>query len=205
MDSQLMKKKISKFFGADVQYKVPMGSNILRMPKALVEHICSPADIQVLRARDTAAFLKQVNDWSLGESDSIAMSRLFSLIEDELGFHVFELMERAKRELSEASSTEFKFRYPHIDFNCEISAAEFQSFVTPTSEEILQVMLSTVERGCGSSEEIDLVLCTGGTAKLSTIRMGLEQHFPKEKILNYDNFHAVIRGLGFRAREIYFS
>lgn len=205
MDSQLMKRKVSRFFGAEVQYKVPMGSNILRMPKALLENICSPADIQVLRERETAYFLRQVRDWSLGESDRKAMDRLFSLIEDQLGFHVFELIEQAKCALSETDRVEFRFEYPEQSFACMISAEEFQGFVKRPCDQILEEMDATIAKANLKLADIDLVLCTGGTAKLPLIQGSLRERFTPEKLHNYDNFHAVIRGLAHKAQRSYFG
>ncbi len=61
-DGSLMRKSVSSYFGADVQYKVPFGSNILTMPVHLMEKICSPADISVLRERDTIEFFRNVTE-----------------------------------------------------------------------------------------------------------------------------------------------
>lgn len=204
MDSQLMRRRVSKFFGADVRYKVPMGSNEMRMPKALLEHICSPAEIQILRERDTAAFLRQVRDWALSEDDRKTMDRLFTLIEDQLGFHVFELIEKAKRELSQSESTLFQFEYPGASFACSIKKEEFEDYTGRKCEQILTTMRHTLERAGLEKEDIDLVLCTGGTSKIPAIREGLVADFTEEKVRNYDNFHSVIRGLARHAQNVYF-
>ena len=38
----------------------PLGANVLRMPKAIVEQLCSPANLSVLRRKDVAAFLERL-------------------------------------------------------------------------------------------------------------------------------------------------
>lgn len=80
LDGALMRGRIARHFGADVQYQVPFGSNVLTMPKLLMEKICSPADISVLRERDTQEFFRNVRSWALSDADRAKMDNLSSLI-----------------------------------------------------------------------------------------------------------------------------
>jgi hypothetical chaperone protein len=81
-----MRKHIGRHFGTEVQYKVPFGSNILTMPPALMEKICTPADASLLRAAEAMTFLRNVKDWSIGEEDERHIEQLLTLVEDRLGF-----------------------------------------------------------------------------------------------------------------------
>ena len=65
-----------------------------------MEALCSPADTCLLARRDVMSFLRDVQSGSLGPNDKKHIDQLVSLIEDTLGFQIFESIEQAKRELS---------------------------------------------------------------------------------------------------------
>ena len=110
LDGTLMRNKICAHFGADVSYKVPFGSNILKMPTDLMGKLCSPADISLLRKRDTMEFFRNVRTWSLGPKDRSKMDQLFCLLENQLGFPIFEEIEQTKRRLVRVGEDDFRFR-----------------------------------------------------------------------------------------------
>src|SRR5262249_7703156 len=114
-DASIMRHHVAHHFGADVQYRVPFGENVMTMPPALVEKLCTPADASLLRSQDAMTFLRNVRSWSLGGDDRRCMDQLFTLVEDRLGFALFEAIEQGKRELSQAGMTCVHFSYPTID------------------------------------------------------------------------------------------
>ncbi len=195
LDGSLMRKRISLHFGSDVQYMAPFGSNVLTMPKFLMEKICSPADISLLRERDTMEFFKNVRAWSLGEGDRRKMDQLFSLIGEQFGFELFEEIERVKRALSQAHSDRFSFKYPDIDITEEITRPQFDEYSGEPVRRILRSLDETLEGAGISAEEIDLVFSTGGTAKVPAIHEGLLQRFGQEKVQQHSHFHSIVHGL----------
>src|SRR5258708_5886813 len=114
-DGSLMRHGIAEHFGSRVRYQVPFGSNWLEMPAPLMERLCSPADICLLARRDVLEFLRRVRSGSACEDDKRAVDQLTTLIEDGLGFQLFEAIELGKRGLSGADSATFRFEYPGID------------------------------------------------------------------------------------------
>ena len=202
LDGAVMRNRISPHFGSKVQYKVPFGSNILEMPIHLMEKICSPADISVLRERDTLAFFDNIKKWSLSGDDRKKMDQLFSLIHDNLGFSVFEEIERCKRKLSEMDAAPFDFEYPGIDIHESVAKKEFDSYVEPQVDKILAALDETVKRAQIRHSDIDIVYCTGGTARAPIIKEQLSRRFGADKILQRNYFHSIVQGLSERAREM---
>jgi hypothetical chaperone protein len=47
---------------------------------------------------------------------------------------------------------------------------------------------------------VDIVCCTGGTARLPAVESALSQRFGREKLSQFENFHSVIRGLSAHAQ-----
>lgn len=202
LDGAVMRKQISPLFGADVEYKVPFGSNVMKMPSHLVGKICSPADISFLAIQDAKEFLKQIRQWALTEADKEKMDRLLVLINDKVGFHVFEKIEGAKRVLSEADTARVIVDYPGIEFEKDVAKKAFVESTTPQIEAILKTLDETVAAAGLKPEQIDLVCCTGGTARVPALYQGMAQRFGEAKLQRHEFFHSVVKGLGLRAQEL---
>ncbi|MGZ3739911.1 MAG: Hsp70 family protein [Bdellovibrionota bacterium] len=195
LDGAVMRKRISRHFGAEVQYRAPFGSNVLTMPVHLMEKICSPADIQLLRERDTMEFFRQVRGWSLGDGDRHAMDQLFALLTEQFGFELFEEIERVKRALSEKSFETLGFRYPGIAIEERIERKEFEAYAADPVGRIFSSLDETLKAAGVTAGDIDLVCSTGGTAKVAAIQAGLESRFGREKVEQQNHFHSIVQGL----------
>jgi hypothetical chaperone protein len=202
LDGAVMRHRIAPHFGSEVKYKVPFGSNILQMPTFLAERICHPAEISLLRERDTLEFFQNVRKWSLGVDDRKRIDQLFMLIHDQLGFSVFEEIEATKRRLSSSPSTTFDFNTPGLLIQELIERREFNTYVEERVGRILGSLDETVKASQLNYSDIDLVCCTGGTAKVPLIQEGLIERFGREKVLQHNHFHSIVQGLGERAREV---
>jgi hypothetical chaperone protein len=201
LDGAIMRHKVSRHFGADVKYKVPFGSNVLSMPRPLMESLCSPADTCLLAQRDIMTFLRDIKSGSLGKNDKQHIDQLLCLVEDSLGFQLFESIEHAKRALSDAPVTELRFDYPGIDIAEPITQSEFQHFSKPQVDTILASLDRTLTQSGLGAAGIDLVCCTGGTARVAALAAGIQSRFGAEKLVRLRSLHSVIQGLGERARS----
>jgi hypothetical chaperone protein len=202
LDAALMRRRISSYFGTGVQYKVPFGSNTLTMPVHLMERICHPAEISFLRKQDTLEFFRNVKQWSLGQADRDKMARLLTLLENQLGFPLFECIEATKRELSSSEQAQFEFSYPDIDIQETITREDFETYAATPLETIVQTLDDTLTAAQIKAQDIDLVLCTGGTGRVPWIRRSLVERFGQEKLYDLDPFRGVASGLMARAFEI---
>jgi hypothetical chaperone protein len=199
-DGSIMRHKVSRHLGSQVTYKVPFGSNVLSMPRPLMDALCSPAETCLLAQRDIMTFLRDIKSGSLGPDDKQHIEQLLCLVEDSLGFQIFESIEHTKRELSDHERTDFVFDYPGIDIREPLTRDEFQTFSAPQVEAILGSLDRTLSDSGMSSADIDLVCCTGGTARVAALATGIQQRFGAEKLVRLRSLHSVIQGLGERAR-----
>ena len=148
------------------------------------------------------AFLRDIKSGSLGKDDKRHIDQLLCLVEDSLGFQLFESIEHAKRELSDNDETQLRFDYPGIEISERIGRDEFQSFSAPQVDAILGSLDRTLtESGLGAAG-IDLVCCTGGTARVAALSAGIQSRFGAEKLVRLRSLHSVIQGLGERARAL---
>lgn len=202
LDAGLMRTKVARHFGADVVYRVPFGSNEMRMPPALMERLSSPADLSILRRQEVMTFLRNIRSWSLGPEDTEKIDQLFTLIEDGLGFHVFEAIERAKRQLSHDDACTLTFEYPTIEIREPITRNEFEQASERALTRILDRLEETLAAAELSASEIDVVCCTGGTAKVPVLARAIAAKFPQARIEEFKSFHSIVEGLALHAQEL---
>jgi hypothetical chaperone protein len=199
-DGTIMRHRVSRHFGSEVTYRAPFGSNVLKMPRPLMEALCSPADTCLLARRDVMSFLRDVQSGSLGPNDKEHIDQLAILIEDALGFQIFESIEQTKRELSSSDESVFRFDYPGIDIEEVVTRREFTSFGQEPVAAIFRCLDQTLEQSGVAAGDIDLVCCTGGTARVSAIAAGIMDRFGPAKIVRLRSLHSVISGLAARAQ-----
>ena len=201
-DACLMRSHVARHFGAEVQYRVPMGANVLTMPPALIEKICSPADASLLRSQDAIAFLRNVRAWSLGPDDRRVMDQLFTFVEDRLGFSVFEAIELAKRELSQREATVVRFSYPTVEVEEPVTREAFERSSQSRTEAIAKELDATLARSGLSAADVEIVCCTGGTARLPAVADVLAARFGRHKLTAHAHFHSIVHGLAEHARGV---
>lgn len=202
VDGEFMKFHVAPFLGSRVKYRVPMGNNVLEMPKSLLDHICSPADLAQLRRSDHLEFFRSVQKWSVRDEDKEKLDRLFVLVEDQLGFAIFEEIDRLKRALGDHDEAEFDFDAAGAEIRFGLARPDFDAAVSKPVETLIEAMDETMRAAGIPAEQIDMVYCTGGTSKLGLVQKALRRRFPEEKILKRDFFHSVIQGLGEQAKAL---
>jgi hypothetical chaperone protein len=202
LDGSLMRGKVARHFGADVRYKVPFGDNELTMPKPLMEKLCSPAEMSLLAQRDAASFLSDVRSWSLGADDRHHIDQLLTLVEDGLGFMLFESIEQAKKQLSSADQALLSFHVAGIDLDQGITRAEFERGAQRELTAIIRALDATLERAGVRAADVGLVCLTGGTARVPCIKVALAERFGAERLHSLRGLHAVAEGLARHAQRL---
>jgi len=200
LDGSLMRSRLARHFGAEVRYRVPLGDNILGMPRPLLEKLCSPAEMSLLGQRDAQSFLQDVRSWSLGAEDRRHIDQLLTLVDDTLGFVVFEAVEHTKKQLSSELRTLLSFHVPGIDIDQELTREEFESGARRELGAIVGALDATLARAGVTSEAVDVVCLTGGTARVPRVRQALTERFGVDRLHSLRGLHAVVEGLARQAR-----
>lgn len=202
LEGAVMKHRVARNFGADVTYKVPMGSNILQMPKGTISYLCSTAYINFLNSRENRDFLSRVQAWSLNEEDRKYMKQLEILLDNQLGFAVYEAIEDVKRKLSTSASEILVYKYHGIDIKEKVTQKQFAEYTDSEIKSIFAALDATLARAGIRSDQVDRVCCTGGTAKVELVRKELLKRFAPERLDNFRNFTSIVEGLSERAQQL---
>ncbi|MGC4086928.1 MAG: Hsp70 family protein [Polyangiaceae bacterium] len=203
LDGALMRDHVSPHFGSRVSYRMPFGENVLTFPKPLLERMCSPAELSLLDRRDVLEFLRTVKSFALSEDDKERMERLLCLVEDRLGFSLFEAIDAVKRELSREPTGNFAFSYPGIEFTQPVSRPDFERSAQNPVERIAERFSETLQAAGVEAAQLDRVYFTGGTAQVPALVTALRARVgARTQVSHVRTFHAVIQGLAQRAQSL---
>jgi hypothetical chaperone protein len=195
LDSVFMKNCLNVHFGAKSQYRMPLGSNVLKMPPAILDKLNLPAWIVHLKEKETFEFIKTVQKCSLGTEAKRQIEQLIVLVEDQRIFSFFEEIEKTKKTLSHQAHAEFLIEEPGINVHEKFHRTDFFAWANPVVSEIFKVMDDMLLQAQVKPEDIDLICLTGGTALSPVIKQELEMRFNRAKLQTSHAFHSVISGL----------
>lgn len=201
LDSVFMSERLNRSFGAQSSYRLPLSSNTLTMPPAVMRSLNKPAHIVHLKDKQTYQFLKEVQKCAMGSDDKAALERLFILIEDQQIFPFFEEIERTKRGLSREKKFKFSFDYPGIETEDLFYQSEFETWSEKIQVEIFHGLDRCLAQAGLKDSDIQGVFLTGGTAHVPIIRQQFEKRFGAEKLSMKAYFHSVLSGLIEAARQ----
>ena len=129
-------------------------------------------------------------------------SPVTTLVDDTLGFQLFEAIERAKRELSSVDDAEIVFSHPGIEVREPVTRPGFEDASRREVDAILQCLDETVRAASVAPEDIGVVCCTGGTAKVPRIAAEVRRRLPAARLEQFKGFHSVVEGLAREAHTI---
>lgn len=203
LDGDLMGEKLAPHFGSQVEYRLPLASNVLTMPNSLKYQLKSPADIVLLSQKELMEFLKEVRKCTVNDGDGAKLDQLFSLVTHNLGFAIYEEIDRVKRQVCSQSTSEIRFVEEDIHIEDEVSLVEFESYTQSHVDQIFETLDEVVQAGGVGFSDIDQICCTGGTSKIPMVKKELEKRFNRDKLSDLNSFQSVIQGLAKRASEIF--
>ncbi|MFO0546739.1 MAG: Hsp70 family protein [Polyangiaceae bacterium] len=202
LDGALVRAKVAPLFGAHARYRVPFGANELTMPKALIEILASPADLTVTDRGAVLRQLESIRSGLVSPSERPMLERFIALVEDGLGFTLYEGVEAAKRALSDVDKTDVVVEEPSIATREPVSRAELEDAAARPVEAIVAALDKTLEVAAVRGEDIDIACLTGGTARVPLVIRALRERLPRAAVRELSSFHAVVNGLARRAREV---
>ena len=195
LDSLFMQNRLNTGFGAKSVYRLPMSSNLLKMPNSIMDRLNKPAHIVHLKEKDTYEFIKEVRRCTLTEEDRHNIDRLFTLIEDQQIYPFFEEIEKTKKTLSQKATAKFNFEYPDLETRDVFSEKEFSDWAEGIKTQILEALDRCMKQAGAEPTQIDHVFLTGGTAHVPFIRNEFKRIFGEEKLQSKNFFHSILSGL----------
>ncbi len=164
----------------------------LEMPKSYYAQFERWHHLSMLRTPRTLRDIKAIRRTS---EQPEALAGLLHVIEAELGFHLYQAVNRTKLALSQADRARFEFLQPPVEIASEITRAEFESWIGADLRSIEQAMTLALANAQVTKPEVSRVFMTGGTSLVPAVRRLFERHFGVERLVYGDEFLSVAAGL----------
>ncbi len=195
-NSKIFMEKLAKYFGSKTKY----GLQQLPLPRHIFNYLQSWYKISLLKNVD---FTKSMENFRSLNSDPKTMDALESLVDNNLGFAIYEEVERVKKQLSQTNEEEYKFNAKAISIQELITRNAFEKIIADDIKNINQLISDSLKKANLKVSDIDSVVTTGGSSLIPVVRNLLEKIFGKDKLSQTDTFTSVASGLALRAQEIY--
>ncbi len=192
-DSSIMWDKGTYHFGRGLTYKD--FDNTVEVPKSFYLNITSWEKMNFFDSLRLQSALDKF-DYLTGRNPRF--KNLISLVRNNLGYSVFQSIEKAKIELSEKEKVNFEYAQSGIEFNEAISIEEFsKEIIGEDVQKIRAYLLDFLDKSNTKPAAIDTVFMTGGTSMVKPIKKFMVDLFGENAVKSGDNFNSVANGLAY--------
>ncbi len=192
-DSAFMWEKGTPYFGKNTIYEATPGKP-LTVPKSLFANICSWDKMNFFNG---LRIQKDIEDYYYYSGKDAQFKNLITLIENNLGYSVFQAIEKTKIGLSSETTANFTYRNLGITIDEEISLATYNGIIEKDITRINAYLNEFLTTNNINPLEIDSLFLTGGTSMVSAVQGLFKTKFPHLKINSGDNFKSVAKGLAY--------
>ena len=126
---------------------------------------------------------------------------LITLIEEELGYRLYQAVAAVKAALSEAESTVLRFRHQALDIEATVTRADFEAWIAGDLARLDATVGRALAEAGLAAEAIDHVFLTGGTSFVPAVRRLFETRFGAGKVTAGGEFVSVAEGLAMIGRD----
>ncbi len=192
-DSAFMWEKGTPYFGKYTQYEATHGK-ILTVPKSLFVNICSWEQMNFFNG---PRIKKDIDDYYYFSGRDPQFKNLVTLIENNLGYSVFQAIEQTKIALSTKDTTLFSYDQMDIIIDEEITLPAYEQLIAKDVSRIADYLDEFMRQNGIGPGNIDSLFLTGGTSMVGSIQKLFQNRFPHVNLNSGDNFQSVAKGLAY--------
>ena len=192
-DSAFMWDKGTPYFGKNTLYEATPGK-VLTVPISLFANICSWDKMNFFNGLRIQKDLENYYHYSKNDRK---FKNLITLIDNNLGYSIFQSIEKTKIELSDLSVSQFAYENMGIEIKEEISRAQYDAVIEKDIRKISAYLDEFMLKNNIKPEDIDSLFLTGGTSLVGGIQKLFKTKFPHIPVNSGDNFTSVAKGLAY--------
>ncbi|MBB4858308.1 putative chaperone protein [Novosphingobium chloroacetimidivorans] len=133
--------------------------------------------------------------------DPDAIGRMIAMIENELGFPLYEAVGRLKRDLSGSESATFRFSGGGMVIEERVDRAQFVAWIADDVGAMADAVSRALAQAGLAEGGIDRVFLTGGTSLVPAVRALFTQRFGSERIMSGGEMTSIAHGLALVAQQ----
>lgn len=190
-DQKIMETFLWKYFGYGIEYK-----GNYHLPPQVYDILLSWSRHPDLTRGDFYFNIQEaVREYHRGPE----FKALLCLINNKLGFHLFEEIEKTKIALSEKNEAILSFNFGDVSINERITRNAFSKSIDEFIVLIDKGIDQVLQKAQLKEDNIDLVLCTGGSSAVTAVMDLLTNRFSPQRIRQHERFLGVSTGLAVAA------
>jgi hypothetical chaperone protein len=189
-DFRIINAAIAPLLGKGDSYRI-MGKS-LPVPPEYYSGFARWHLLSLMRAPRT---LRQIAEVARTADHPERLHHLIALIEDGLGYALYQAVSTAKAELSRANTTTLRFHHKNFAVERVIAREEFASWIEPDLTRLAATVDQVLAEAGTPTHAIDRVFLTGGTAFVPAVRRLFDARFGLEKLTGGGEFVSVAEGL----------
>jgi hypothetical chaperone protein len=197
-DRRIVENGVAEFLGKDVTFH--SHGKDLPVPAWLYGKLGRWHHVSFLNTPSTLRMLKDIQRHA---SDPDQIEDLLTLIEYNLGYHLYRAVQAVKLDLSNADETELVFHHDPLEIRRKVTRSEFEGWIAPELAEIEGCVEALLAQTGLAADKVDRVFMTGGTSLVPAVRKLFADRFGAGKISSGGEFVSVANGLAYRARELW--
>ncbi len=201
--SAIMRHQILRHFGFNAQYSQYRSSSDdqwLPVPTSIHHAICEWHRIPFLQNNRNRHLIQEMIRYS---NDKQGFMRLQAVIEENLGYSLFQSIQEAKCDLSSKDTSRVRFNHSIINIDEEITRESFEEAIEDHIEKLGLCIDRTLATADIAAESVDAVFLTGGTSQTPRIHRLMVEKFGEGRLRSGDAFTSVAEGLALSAPYLF--
>jgi hypothetical chaperone protein len=194
-DSRIVRHLVAPHLGLGSKYRSAFDQT-LPIPLWLYENLERWEHLSFLKSKQTMDLLHRL-EFTAEAPERVRA--LIHLVNDDLGYQLYQSVERTKFRLSEEDTSSFTFSDPPVHITTSAARPQFESWIA-LQIEALQTCISRLMASCSvTAGDVDTVFLTGGSSFVPAVRRLFADTFGPERIRGGEELTTVARGLALRA------
>jgi hypothetical chaperone protein len=190
-DQKLVRAKLPRHFGEGSLYGPR--HKALTVPHWIYDSFADWQTILQLQSAENKQILREIAQTA---QRKYQIEALLAFVSGNYGLKMFDIVEGAKRALSDRRGAEIALEGPGFNVREFVTRGEFEGLIRGETRAIERHLLATVSESGLRPDQIDTVIRTGGSALIPAFYEMLGRHFGEAKVRSIDTFSSVTAGLG---------
>ena len=196
LDSAIMRGKVAPYFGTLSAIDENYDGRLVPFPEHLADLLAQWQTIPALTRPENLQVIKRAIQYG---NDRAAFQALETLAAQNYGFALFQAIEQAKRELSDAQEVTVKLQVGDYPLAAGLQRIEFNRMIAHEQAEVRQGIRDVLAAAGLASNQIDVIVATGGSSSIPAFQALLRHEIPGADLVISDQFGSVTGGLAIHA------
>ncbi|AHE51877.1 Hsp70 family protein [Sphingomonas sanxanigenens] len=171
---------------------------LLEIPRGWFADFADWSRLALMRNRKTLDALGRLQRTA---TDGDAIGRMIAVIENELGYALYDAVGATKRALSSDTQAEFRFAGGGLDIAADVTRADFEGWIAEDLARIEATVDEALTRAGVAPGAIDRVFLTGGSSLIPAIRRIFQTRFGDARIATGGELTSIAHGLALIGQE----